>query len=432
MNPSLLLAVFVSSLVMSSGCPSRIVRPDAPPAAPPKQACEVITDEDTGDVLVAGRQSGVQLEQDWLWKHIPEIAVFPLDEDRVLFSTAPEWMRQGGASPDGVLWVASCKDGKATPFMEQSGADFGAAALTPDGKTLYYTGPRGVEALDLAARTRVQVTETPRLDPETCWAVSGDEESDRVATDIVSGLSSDGKTLYVLRGGPCGYESDFSAEELWISNPSTPGSQHIDRPHPIASIAADADGELWLGDAGACAEPGVSEPQSPGLVWTSTDQGDTWVPVKVSVSADEGMQNAAAVVLADAARPGHVLVLSGRCSNEAMGEHGGNLFVTRDAGVTWERVPMPAGIEQEELGALLSAADLVDGSVDHIRIWWADQVLETEDAGATWTDPPGAPAMPEPHRTLRADGWTFRATENGLWRTGGVPEQETRVFPQAD
>src|SRR5690606_33818976 len=99
---------------------------------------------------------------------------------------APGEPTRPGTPPEGVLWQVACA-GEARPreVLRRSGADFGQAAVGPDRRTLFFTGPRGVEALDLGTLETRPVTETPPA-PADCWARAGRPEL--YLRDVVEGI----------------------------------------------------------------------------------------------------------------------------------------------------------------------------------------------------------------------------------------------------
>src|SRR4029077_19656033 len=79
-----------------------------------------------------------------------ELAVHPAGPQGVFVAYAGT--NGHGPSGSSTLWQISCVDGRAEVVARVPNADFGHSALSPDGRSLLYTGPDGIFALDLKTR----------------------------------------------------------------------------------------------------------------------------------------------------------------------------------------------------------------------------------------------------------------------------------------
>jgi hypothetical protein len=318
-----------------------------------------------------------------------------------------------------------------SPFLTLEGADFGWSAPSADGRTLYFSRG-GIVALDVQSKQMTELT-NPRVlpPPQPCWI------EDAPVSDLAVELL-DRDTLLVYRGAGCGFESDWEARQVALD--LRPGSATIVRPlHPIAAVAMDGQGRVWMGDGLTCESPGVVDPAARGAVWRSLDEGESFERTElVPKGAYYGPPTPVAqiVVGADA---GDVLLRTRVCSGGGIGLYGGNVFATRDGGATWSKIASPPDRPDEGAGDRLGTVQAVDGSTRHLRV--ASTALadsngtttwETQDGGATWT---GAgtrkPRVDESGPTsARSSLHTFRATRDGLVRErkgAGAPEL---VFPK--
>ncbi|MEO1271101.1 MAG: hypothetical protein AAFX99_23670 [Myxococcota bacterium] len=360
----------------------------------------------------------------------PNIAVWPWTAQSVLVAVRPDWERSGWPALDGRLWEIAC--GTSTPqqkiFFEEQGADLGHAALSPDGRVLYYSGAHGVKALMLATGEQRQLTHTPPVDARSCRETLGDDARQR---DVVLDLSKDGRALRFVRGAPCGYGGDWLAQPWILMHPDDPMQAHVRAPWSVASVAIDGAGALWVADGGACDEPGRYDHQTIGAVWRSFDQGVSWSRVAVDVGyGSEEMVTAARSVLV-ASTPGHVAVLSQLCTSSAT-TIGGSIFVTRDHGDTWEPLTLVGAPARDDttLGQGIEAMVLVDGTLDQIDVWIEGERLrvKTDDGKVTRLDNKAEP--PTLVTSVRAGELVFEATDEGLFRRPADGSAAAlRVFP---
>ena len=417
-------------LLALSGCPSgptpvpddipipddRVLVLDAEPAC----FAEV---SEFGDVTIGGRNTDLILDHDYLG---PRVRTWPFVGGTVLVANWPYWEVQGGAWSDGILYKVDCATATPYELVSLPDADFGSAALDAENVTLYFTGPSGVSALDLETLEVTEITQSPTFAPADCW-------TEQESRDVVAGL--DGRELIIHRGAGCGYEGDWVARELRLDlDQLRPGELATPVPtYPVASVAVDAGGTLWLGNGMRCDEPGVHDPQSPGEVLRSNDGGDTWEAVHVGVdNTEEAMRGAVSQVLVDLERPGHVLVLSNICANGGA-TIGGSVSLTRDGGAHWERLSMPDGLgDPFDFGQGVVAVELVDGLLEHIRISAAEDydgmdvsTWETHDAGATWAGSEAEVTVSPAEASLGDTVW--RGVPAGLERIS--VGESTLVYP---
>lgn len=370
--------------LVSIGCPgpareTRDTESEIPIESTPdvSPSCDATVDL-VGAVRVNGHDTGLVVEEDY---YDPRVRVWPFDENHVLVSSFPVWDQQGGGHPGEVLWKVACADGHPTQFLHEEWADFGNAAVTPDGHYLYYTARAGVARLDLRTTESVQITVAPENTGLDCWV-------EEVPTrDVVDRW--DGDQLVIRRGGPCGFEGDWEAWELRVDlDPHNDSSTR--RPYPVSSLAVDLDERLWLGNGGRCNSPGVHDPASSGAVLRSSDRGDSWEVFELSgtdFQVIEGVQT----VVADSTRSGHLVLLTSPCVGSAA-VYGGSVLTTGDGGGSWELLRLPdSSMFEIDMGQGIGALEVLDGNTDHLRIWLPTEyplehheVWETEDSGESW------------------------------------------------
>lgn len=399
----------------------------APPAVQP--ACRATVGAN-GRVLLGKVSTPILVGRDNNTGTWDEVATWSYDRRRVLVASRPIWRRQNGAAPDGLLWLVDCKaPRRARKLLTRKDADFGNAAATADGKTLYFTGAKGIVALSLPGlKTRV-ITRAPIMKGLSCPG-----GGTKRARDVVQHLSPDGQRLTFWRGGPCGHQHDWKACELVLLHPASTTGSKLHRPHPVTSVAVDAKGTVWLADGGRCDEPGVQDPASESVLLRSANRGKTWRQVKVRTKgAQSVMGTAAHRVLADARRPGHVVVLSETCTDSGNEGQGGDLYATSDGGKTWRRIPRGRGWPRRPQGQRLMGLSTVQNTTarlialdDNRRCW------ETANAGKAWRK------LPCPKRLSTFGSWTravkgcrYRATDDGLWRRCKGDKTAKRVYPSS-
>ncbi len=403
-----------------------------PVTKPAPVACPVDIDE-RGVVRVAGRATKLRYPapEDRIWGG-PEIAVWPLDDNTVLATLAANWSHGAWNEPelDGKLWAIDCSSRAVEVYFEQARADFGNAALTEDGSELFYTGADGVFTLHLARRATRRVTQAPTRE---CYGPPTESEPPLQLRDVVVGFTAGERRLIVHRGGLCqgGCNSAWTGHTVHVLRPRGERTPRVHIPHAVATVVADAAGELWLGDGFHCAEPGPCHRGTGGALWHSSD-GEAWTRVAVG-AGEERPYRAIAHVLTDAKRPGHLVVLEASIANDAAGEVPGQLFASEDAGRTWRRVEAPGGLNG---AAGFEAVELVDGHTETLRVRIDGESLDegearswvTNDGGRSWTADAG-PVEPAPALALVVGDKRFRATLDGLWRRTPGHDDAVRVFP---
>ncbi|MCA9514874.1 MAG: exo-alpha-sialidase, partial [Myxococcales bacterium] len=382
-----------------------------------KPACEARAE---GTMLaVAAGETPVRLAEDASDLKGYEVVTFANGDGHVLAAVGSSWLRVGGADPNGLLWDIPCDDPGATAvFSEREGADFASAAATRDGWGLVFSDVGGLALLDLETKAVTPLTEAPTA-PRTCW--SGDDalRLRDVPLKLVGEMA-----LHFHRGGPCGFERDWVAEERVLMDPFDPTRRREVETHRVAALATAGDA-LLLGVGGRCDEPGVVDPAVRGAILRSADLGATWAEVPV-MAEGRVMATHAARIVVDRRDPTRLLVLSARCERGGRGA-GGVLFRSDDAGATWRALTAPG----EDAQAVVAVTAL-NGQLEQLVVWTAEGEARfgSADGGATWNamaqaPPPEAGAI-EPV-TLR--GASFLVNDEGVSRTTGPGQRAQRVYP---
>lgn len=388
----------------------------APARGAPKPACAVVLSPAVPNevhVNVAGRD--VLLER--TESAAVEARMFPAGAGAVLVSWAGR--DEHGPLGSSSLWKVACKAGGAEVVAHHEGADFGHAALSPDAKSLFFSGPDGIYALDLARKTERRLTQ----------ASSGYCAENHVEARDVVGRFVDRRSLSFERG--CGYEHAWNADRMVLRDPGTPRMTVGRAPRPpFGGIAADAGGGLWLVD-GLCDDASTFS-----RVLFSADRGDHWQKIPVKMLFDQPVRQ----VIADREKPGAVLVWSWGCTSDAHQDTGW-VYVTTDGGKSFRRVTVPPGIpssggepaaEQDPIAAV----EAIEGSIAHLVLYGrrapGGPMLRWEsiDAGKTWSAPVVAGSVPQVRMTIATVGETkFEIRADGLYRmTSGKPA--SRVYPR--
>jgi hypothetical protein len=410
----------VAGLVFVVGC-SGSAKPVGPKVLRPA-ACtpEVKSDRDAGKATLS--VGGVEVAA--IEPEHPEgvkAVVYPYGWRSVLVTwTAPG--HYGGFDGGSELWEVDCDAPKEKKtFLAIEGANFGASAMTRDGKTLYFSGPTYVRALDVATK-QVRVVSRPGK-VASCWM--GDEFQ---LADTITRFDEDEDVLELSRGGPCGFEGDYEGSLVYLDHPSDPKGE---RPaSPVLAIAVDASGAWWASAAGA--------------LWQSTDAGATWR--KLPLVADGA---GPASIHLDPKRPGHLVVVTA-----ATGEHGfdtgGFAHASRDGGATWSRLALPPDLdigwtdpdktegEHHPLGLVLqvrtSTDDLVlwgpektgaDGDGERPPVAW-----ETADGGKSWKRIASPSAPPDVPQQATAKGVTLKTSSDGLLVIAPGATRPKRIYPK--
>lgn len=181
-------------------------------------ACRPSLDAE-GQLVVAERPQPLRFARDQHHR-LPRLATWAYRSDAVLVAERPRWHLNQASPTVGTLWLVSC-DGRTEPVpaMAMTGADFGNAAMSKDGTTLYFTGPRGVLGLDLATRTTTTVTEAPALDVAGCSALYG-ARTPTHHRDVVRSVGRHGR-LVIERGHYCGFEGDWQGRRQLVPLPDS-------------------------------------------------------------------------------------------------------------------------------------------------------------------------------------------------------------------
>lgn len=389
-------------------------RPRAPRGTKP--ACEARAD---GTMLaVAAGATPVRLADDEGDLKGYEVATFANGEGHVLAAIGSSWLRVGGADPNGLLWDIPCDDpGATTVFLDRPRADFASAVATPDGWSLIFSDERGLARLDLGTKAVEPLTEAPAA-PPTCWADDHEVRLRDVPLRLVGTLA-----LRFLRGGPCGFERDWVAEELVLQEPLDPRLRREVETHPVAALEKAGDA-LLLSMGGRCDEPGVVDPALRGALLRSRDLGATWEEVPMTADGVV-MDTHVASVVVDARDPQQILALSARCRRGGRSA-GGRLYRSDDGGATWRLLRAPGEDEQ----AVVAVRGL-NGQLAQLIAWTEGGArFGSPDGGATWTEMAAEPAPKhEAIKPVALRGANFVVDDEGVSRTSGPGERPQRVYP---
>ena len=220
--------------------------------------------------------------------------------------------------------------------------------------------------------------------------------------DIAPRWSADSARLWFTRGGFCGFEGDFVGKRMVF----VPATKRLLAARPVATVAVDANGVVYYGDAGPCEDHGSEAPSHPGWIFRSQDGGASFrhLEVRFRPARDDEervrVETPIDAILVDPSDPERLLVLSSICNNDARGSWGGDLLVTRDGGKSWRRLG--------PLGRVSDGWDPYDGlGVTHVRAaagglteltaWrGSKEAWRSEDGGRRWRRIRPTPALPEP------------------------------------
>jgi hypothetical protein len=328
------------------------------------------------------------------------------------------------------LWRVDCGDGAPETFAHLDAADFGHAALSADGRTLFFTGPDGVFTLDLATRQAHRLT----------TAASDECRSSNIPTlDVVVGLDSGG-ALAFERG--CGYEHQWHAVAMVLHDPGSASmrieSKAIPPRPPAVAVAVGAGGWIWVAD-GRCGDEATV-----ARVIASSDAGQHWRSIHIKMLIPQPV----AYLLADAFRPGAALVFTASCGSEGHVDPAW-VYLTEDGGNSFWPMTVPPGIAAKEGGGPASEQDPIEavaapgGSLSRLILYGrstevvASQVgrWKSDDLGRTWKVLPPVTAPPNlnpSEATLPVSGRGVSIRKDGvyLWEKKG--EAGARIYPRSD
>ena len=389
----MLAAVRMLVLVTAACGPAAL--PVTPPL--PKPAC-VATLAD-GHLAIDGKPTQAEVSTDAdsklvSWPHAGGLVVS-------WTTNAPETTPAGSED----VYTLDCGSHAASLLAHVDGADFGHAAA--DATTLYFTGPDGVAALDLATRQVRPVTH-----PAPSVECSGDEAKQ---LDVVTALHDD--ALDFDRYPGCAAFLFGAQMPYRLVHPSKGGEPRPVR--PIGTVAVEAGGAIW-----------AATPACQALVlWRSIDHGEHWARSQLPDDTTGG----AVAIVADHAHVGQVVVEASYCLDPAQGIAGGRLYATRNAGHEWTPLGMPEDMQQLEdgVGSRLMLASR-DGSVDALVITGDSTEGTTElaswlstDGGKTWLRMPRPKGAPVMSTEARDGAWTYKTSPDGLVR---VHDGKTETF----
>jgi hypothetical protein len=382
--------------------------PTIHPAPPEKPAClPVVTDQ--GRVSLNGVDMALNVQSK------TGLAVFPLDNERILLAKRKPIKQGAWARPNGILWVVPCNTPLSrTLFLKTAGADFGNGVVSKSRRSLLFVSRQGIERLNLEQKTTELLLKKSPKDPD-CWALN-DKSNAQQPHQRILGLTPDG-ALKVEEGASCGRGGSWVG---WRKRVATQESGHpgaVRQPRPISTVAQDSRGWLYVGDGGRCDEPGIQDYQTPGVIFRSRDKGKAWLELPV-IADDSRMHTATKTILADAKRPGLIVVLGAMCRTP-LGNYGGLLYTSRNAGRAWKLIRVPDSIgETTDGGYAVERVALRGGSIDRLYIWnrKGERYLSLS-SGLRWKRAPATEATAPPAQARNDDGDRFDATGDGLRHT---------------
>lgn len=293
------------------------------PTAALEPACTVTRSAD-GQLTVGGRPLPTQTLLDPNVTAELRIRSFPYRADAILLALGTDypWWPGAEAYPSNTLWELPCdRPEELRVFATIELADFAWAEMEPDGSALYFSYG-AVHRLDLATRQYAPVTTPPGI--ADCWM--REDEPPISATEYVVGWVGDDRLL-IQWGGWCGFEAEWNGGTAIIENPR--GTANRRASAHVGSIA-EANGSVWVGNGGSCAEPtGMWDGSTPG-VWRSDDVGESWtfLPIPALAKIGRGVE---AITTTD----GRVSVQAGCCYVGAYDECESQRLHSDDGGRTW-------------------------------------------------------------------------------------------------
>ncbi|TPV95209.1 MAG: hypothetical protein B7733_11140 [Myxococcales bacterium FL481] len=393
-------------------------------------ACQATISEETGGLAI--HVNGAVTEHPVAQG--AELTTFAYNSESIAVAIRQAWRTWEPGPDQSTLYQLSCTAPyEMRTLVTRAGADFGHAAATSDGRTVYFSDG-GVSAIELDTLKVQEIVARPAA--VTKPACGSTPVAPRFVVDRLHNQDQD---LGVTRFEPCAHANEWEGHPGLLTAIASGGNARFVPQSPVHSVAVDPSGTLWLGDGGACHAPGVRAPQSPGVVWRSADGGAHWTPVHFDTNAANGTAPATAVTRVAAGRnPGEIAVLSSVCSTPHVGLFGGTLHITTDGGTSWQQLTLPDEFAVISFGDGISDFALVDGSLAHIRTWSIrptnrDRVAwDTRDGGRTWVVTGDAPfGPPPPLADASLNGVEFRATADGLIAQGPSGTQ-THIFRTLD
>jgi hypothetical protein len=355
------------------------------------------------------------------------LRVYPDGPDAVLVAYVGH--TQNTPYGSATLWRVACASGAAEIFAHMEAADFGHAALSADRKTLFFSGPDGVFALDLASRQSRRLTTAASVQ---CL------KADFSAVDVVVGLDRNGAVEFE-RG--CGYEYQWHAIAMVLHDPGLPGMRVASKPSPprpvAVAVAIGAGGWIWLAD-GRCGD------RTMGRVTVSSDGGQHWRAIQIKMLVPQPVQ----YLIGDAERPGSALVFTASCGSDAHVDPAW-IYLTEDGGNSFSPIAVPPGIAADDQGRPASEQDPIqavvapDGTFSQLILYGeSTKVLGNQvghwmshDHGRTWEVLPPVAAPPQlnpAEAALPASGNGVSIRKDGvyLWQKRG--ETGVRIYPRVD
>jgi hypothetical protein len=362
------------------------------------------------------------------------LRLYPGDARAVLVAVVYAGGDRSEPAGSDTLWRVPCGAGAGgpAPVKRMAGADFGHSALSPDGRTLWFTGPDGVYALDLRTRKARRLTR----------AASPDCARQGVrARDVVRG-AGDRDALLFERG--CGYEWKWHAAEMVLRGPGA--ARMTVEPVPrtrVAAVAVDAAGAIWLSD-GVCRDRSTWN-----RVLRSTDRGASWtsVPVKQDPAlpfVDQPVRQ----IIADRARPGALLAFTESCDDGGQHTEPAWIYVRDGDGQAFRAIAPPPGLPGADTGRPGREADPLyavaapTGSLAELIVYGQSNDLlgdaiarwQSRDAGRSWLRlapvSMAAAGLPAPLPSATFGAWKVAIAEDrqALVLTE-PPRPPVRIYP---